>query len=369
MKILVAPDSFKGTISAREFCETAVKAINIKYPSAEIIGIPVADGGEGTVDSFVYSVGAELIRKRVTGPYGETVDAYWGKYGDTAIIEMSAASGLPLAGDKKDPLKATTFGTGELIADALDKGADSLIIGLGGSATNDGGIGCLSALGIRFYDESGISVSADCEGCGRVHSIDTSGLDPRLESVDITILCDVNNPLCGENGASYIYAPQKGATAEMLPILDRNLSHFSDTVKTVVGVDAADLPGSGAAGGLGYGLRAFLNCQIKSGAQTVLSMCGFDEKVKSADCVITGEGRFDEQSMMGKVPNVVLKRSEGKPVIVVCGISKLSRQEAVALGFANLLETNSRHLPFEEVRLNAKQMLFDTLSTIELSGY
>lgn len=365
MRILVAPDSFKGTISAREFCEIAVKAIKTKYPSAEIIGIPVADGGEGTVDSFVYSVGAELIRKRVTGPYGEPVDAYWGKFGNKAIIEMSAASGLPLAGDKKYPLKATTLGTGELIMDALDKGADSLIIGLGGSATNDGGIGCLSALGIRFYDDSGNPVPLDCEGCGLVRSIDKSGLDPRLESVEITILCDVNNPLCGFNGASYIYAPQKGATAESLPILDSNLSHYSDIVKNVVGVDVAELPGSGAAGGLGYGLRAFLDCQIKSGAQTVLSMCGFDEKVENADFVITGEGRFDEQSMMGKVPNVVLERSKGKPVIVVCGISKLSRQEAVGLGFADLLETNSLHLPFEEVCSKAKQMLFRTMSTID----
>lgn len=369
MRILVAPDSFKGTISAREFCEIAVKAIKTKYPSAEIIGIPVADGGEGTVDSFVYSVGAELIRKRVTGPYGEPVDAYWGKFGNKAIIEMSAASGLPLAGDKKYPLKATTLGTGELIMDALDKGADSLIIGLGGSATNDGGIGCLSALGIRFYDESGNLVSPDCEGCGRVHSIDMSGLDPRLESVDITILCDVNNPLCGVNGATYVYAPQKGAADDLLPILDSNLSHFSDTIKSITGVDVADLPGSGAAGGLGYGLRALLNCQIKSGAQTVLSMCGFDEKAECADCIITGEGRFDEQSMMGKVPNVVLERSKNKPVIVICGISKLCRQDAISLGFADLLETNSAHLPFEEVQTNAKKMLYDSLSSLDLSIY
>ena len=360
MNILVAPDSFKGAITAREVCELAGTAIKEIYPDAVVTGIPVADGGEGTVDAFVYAARAEVIERTGTGPNGKPVKAFFGKAGKTAVIEMAAASGLPLAEAGSSPFFTSTYGTGELILAALDEGCEEIMLGLGGSATNDAGIGCLTALGVRFFDKDGAEATPDCRGAGNTVKIDASGLDERLKDIKLTLLCDVTNPLCGENGASFVFAPQKGASAEELPTMDGYLRSFSRCVSEYTGKDISEEPGAGAAGGLGYGLKSFIDAETRSGAETILDKCGFEEKAGEADFIFTGEGRFDRQSFMGKVPGIILKRAMGKPVTVFCGISLVDAQTVRDAGFSAIYETDPAHRPFtDEVRSEAKGALYE----------
>lgn len=358
MRILLAPDSFKGSMSAVEVCGIVSDALAASLPGCEVDAIPVADGGEGTLDSFVFACGAKRYSVEVTAPDFKKVSADFAVMGDTAVVEMAQASGLPLVGAANDPVRATSYGTGELILAALDKGCRKIVLGIGGSATTDGGIGCLSALGVRFLDADGVPVEQNGMGMSKVASIDMSGMDARTVGCDFTVLCDVENPLYGKNGAAYVYSPQKGADSETVAFLDAALRNYEKAVVADVGVDCALSAGSGAAGGMGYGLRAMLGATLKSGAQAVFDICGFDSRAEKADAIITGEGRFDSQSLMGKVPSEVMKRAGGKPVIVVCGVSDI----AGGCGVAAVFETNGSRLPFEAVLPRCREMLFEVAS-------
>lgn len=357
MRILLAPDSFKGSLSSLAVCNTVKALIGKEMPDCTVDCIPVADGGEGTVDSFAISCGAQRCIDEVTAPDYEITPAEFAIMGDTAVIETAQASGLPLVGAANDPLHATTYGSGELIKSALDMGCRKIVLGIGGSATNDGGIGLASALGALFTDEDGEKVTPDGLGMSKISNIDLSGLDPRLSECVITVLCDVENPLYGENGAAYVFAPQKGADEEKVIFLDNALRNLEKAVKKCMGIDCAADSGSGAAGGMGYGLKVFLGAKLQSGAKTVLDLCDFDERAKKTDIIITGEGRFDRQSLMGKVPGEIISRANDKPVAVLCGMSLLEKAD----GVCRIFETNPDHLPFEQVLPYCRKMLEETV--------
>jgi len=323
MRVLVATDSFKGSLSSIKVGEAIAEGIKRVYPNAKVKIIPIADGGEGTVDALVAACGGRFISKRVTSPIGEEIEAKMGMLPDnTAVIEMAAASGLPLVPvEKRNPLITTTRGTGELILEALDQQADMILIGIGGSATNDGGAGVAQALGVRLLDEEGNELPPGGSSLIKLARIDMSNLDPRLKKVKIKVMCDVDNPLCGSNGASAVYGPQKGATPEMVKFLDQCLAHYANVIKEQLGIDIANLPGAGAAGGLGGGLVAFTGAELQAGTEVILETVGFDNIIKDYDVVITGEGKIDRQSAFGKVPMGVGVRAQkhGKPVIAIVG--------------------------------------------------
>ena len=357
MRLLLAPDSFKGSLSAVQVCSAFRTVAERENCGWDIDCIPVADGGEGTVDSFVFSCGAQVKTAVVTAPDFRKVTAEFAVMGDTAVIETAQASGLPLVGSKNNPVTATTFGSGELILAALDAGCKKIILGIGGSATNDGGIGLAAALGARFTDENGNDVEPNGSGMSKIAHIDLNGIDSRLADCEIIALCDVENPLYGENGAAYIYAPQKGADKDAVIFLDNALRNLEKAVIDSLGAGFALLPGAGAAGGMGYGLKTFLGAKLQSGAKTILDICGFDERKNQADLIITGEGRFDSQSLMGKVPGEIIGRSGGVPVAVLCGMSLLEKTD----GVCRIFETNPKHLPFETVLPMCEKMLCDTV--------
>lgn len=324
MKIVVAPDSFKESLSAMEVAQAIEKGFRAVFPDAQIEKIPMADGGEGTVQSLVDATGGKIITKEVTGPLGEKVTAFFGVLGDgkTAVIEMAAASGLHLVPmEKRNPLLTTTRGTGELILAALDEGVDHLIIGIGGSATNDGGSGMAQALGARLLDKDRNEIAPGGGSLDKLANIDISELDARLQNVKIEVACDVDNPLIGQDGASHVFGPQKGATPEMVKQLDQNLAHYATILARDLGKDVAHIPGAGAAGGLGAGLLAFLDAELKSGIDIVIAATDLEEKIKDADLVITGEGKIDSQTIHGKTPIGVAKTAKkfNIPVIAICG--------------------------------------------------
>ncbi len=328
MKIVIAPDSFKESLTAREACDAIARGVRRVLPDAQIDAIPMADGGEGTVDALIAATGGRLAQTTVHGPLGEPIVASWGVLGDesrrVAVIEMAAASGLALVPtERRNPLSTTTFGTGELIAAALDAGLSRIIIGIGGSATVDGGAGAAQAIGVRFLDRSGQTLPPGLSGGGLadVAHIDISPRDPRLASIKIEVACDVTNPLCGPSGAAAVFGPQKGATPEQVAILDRNLSHLAEIIRRDLGKDVKDMPGAGAAGGLGAGLVAFFDATIRRGVDLVMDAVRFSERIVGADLIITGEGRIDAQSMMGKVIAGVgnAGKAAGIPVIAMVG--------------------------------------------------
>jgi glycerate kinase len=324
MRIIVAPDSFKGSVSALGVAEAMERGIHVVFPAAEVLKVPIADGGEGTVEALVAATGGRLLYAGVRGPLGEPVRAHWGISGDgtTAFIEMASASGLPLVPkERRDPRSTSTFGTGELMKAALDAGLRKLVIGIGGSATNDGGTGMARALGVRFLDAEGRELLEGGAALARLARIDLSGLDPRLAEASVLVACDVDNPLCGPRGASAVYGPQKGATPEMVQELDAALGVFAGVAQAATGRDIALLPGAGAAGGLGAGLLFFTPASLRPGVAIVLETTGFDALVQGADLVITGEGRTDFQTAMGKAPVGVaaVAKRHGVPVICIAG--------------------------------------------------
>ncbi|WP_442593725.1 glycerate kinase [Neobacillus sp. D3-1R] len=324
MKIIIAPDSFKESLSALEAAIAIERGFKEIFPEAEYKKLPMADGGEGTVQSLVDATGGRIVDKVVTGPLGEPVQAFFGILGDrqTAVIEMAAASGLHLVPvEKRNPLITTTRGTGELILAALDLGVKDFIIGIGGSATNDGGAGMVQALGARLLNHEGEEIGPGGGALADLASIDLSELDLRVLDAKIEVACDVDNPLTGPKGASAIYGPQKGATPELVVQLDANLTHYADIVEEQLGKSFRDIPGAGAAGGLGAGLMGFLSASLKRGVDIVLDAVQFEEHVKDADLVITGEGRIDSQTIYGKTPIGVAKASKkfNVPVIGVAG--------------------------------------------------
>lgn len=324
MKFVLAPDSFKESMTAKNAALAMKKGIKKVFPDAECVIVPMADGGEGTVESLVSFSNGEMIKTEVIGPLGNKVIAEYGLLGEeqTAVIEMASASGLGLIKlEDRNPLLATTYGTGQLIKDALDKGVSRFLIGIGGSATNDGGMGMLQALGVSFKDRNGDELPFGGGALEQLHSIDMSGLDERLKTAQIDVACDVTNPLVGENGASAIFGPQKGASPEMVNMLDRNLAHFADVIKIQLGQDIAHIEGAGAAGGLGAGLMAFLHARLKKGIDLVIEYTSLEEKVKGADFCFTGEGSIDGQTLFGKTPYGVAKiaKKHSVPVIAFAG--------------------------------------------------
>lgn len=325
MKLIFAPDSFKESLTALEICEILERVTARHFPGAETVCIPVADGGEGTVDALLRAMDGRRIRTQVTGPRFEPETAQWGLLSDgvTAVMEMAQASGLSyVLAAQRDPRKATSLGTGEMIADALRQGVRKILIGIGGSATNDGGIGMLQALGAVFTDAQGQPVPPVGGALASVASADFSGLLPELRQTEITVICDVTNPLLGENGATWIYGPQKGATPEICTELEAGMAHFAQVVAEATGKDIASFPGAGAAGGLGAALGGVLGAQLKSGIDAVLDAVDFSAKLEGVSLAITGEGRIDGQSVrFGKVPVGVAKRcaQRGIPTVAIVG--------------------------------------------------
>lgn len=324
MKVVIASDSYKESLRALEVCEAIEKGFAHIYPTAEYVKIPIGDGGEGTVQSLVDASCGEIVTVSVTGPLGKKVNSFYGLSGDreTAFIEMAAASGLhhvPI--EERNPLITTTKGTGELILHALEKGVKRIILGLGGSATNDGGTGMLSVLGARFLDKNGCEIEPVGGNLHTVAFIDIEGIEERLIHTQIEAACDVNNPLIGEKGATYTFGPQKGATPEMLEMLERNLQHYACVIEKCLQVDISYIHGTGAAGGLGAAVVAFLQGTLRKGIDIVLDYTNFDRHVKDADLVITGEGRIDEQTAYGKAPVGIARRAKryNVPVIAIAG--------------------------------------------------
>jgi glycerate kinase len=325
MKIVIAPDSFKESLSAEAVAQAIARGFQTVFSEAEMVLLPVADGGEGTTDSLVAATRGQRFTQQATGPLGDSVEAFWGLLGDgqTAFVETAAASGLDLIDSfQRDPLSATTRGTGELILAAIDKGAKHIIVGLGGSATNDGGAGMLQALGLGLLDVDGQQIPSGGAGLAKLDRIDLTTLDSRLANVRFDVACDVDNPLIGENGASAIFGPQKGATPEMVNALDANLKHFAAITLDATGNDIVPIPGAGAAGGLGGAFLGFLNATLKSGIDIVLDAVDYESHLAGASLVITGEGRIDSQTIRGKTPIGVSKRAKafgGIPVIALAG--------------------------------------------------
>lgn len=322
--IVLAPDSFKESMTAKEVCEAMERGIRKANSQIRCIHVPMADGGEGTMQSLVDATGGRVYSKEVVGPLGNNVVAEYGILGngEIGVIEMASASGIHLVdSEKRNPLITTTFGTGQLIKACLDKGVKKLLIGIGGSATNDGGAGFIHALGGRLLDENGDDLSYGGGALAKLHTIDLSNLDERLKYVSVEVACDVNNPLCGKEGASYVFGPQKGATREMIEILDQNLSHYAEVIKEQLGKDVISKAGAGAAGGLGAGLMAFLDVKLKSGIEMVIEYANLEEKVRDADMVWTGEGSIDFQTQYGKTPLGVamIAKKYNKPVIALAG--------------------------------------------------
>ncbi|KQV37931.1 glycerate kinase [Massilia sp. Root335] len=323
MKIVIAPDSFKESLTALQVAAAIEAGMREVWPDATYVKVPVADGGEGTVQAMIDATGGRRVDARVTGPLGQTVDAFYGEAGGgLAVIEMAAASGLEgVPPDLRDPRTATSRGTGELILAALDAGARRFVLGVGGSATNDGGAGMLQALGVRLLDAAGHDIGPGGAALARLARIDASGLDPRVREAEFRIACDVDNPLVGPRGASAVFGPQKGASPEMVRQLDAALAHFADIVKRDLGQDIAQMPGAGAGGGIAAAMVVFLNGQLRPGIEIVTEAVGLDAAVRDADLVVTGEGRIDGQTVNGKTPMGVARvaRRHGKPVVAIGG--------------------------------------------------
>ena len=333
-KVVVISDSFKGTLSSREICDIARESVPRILPGCAVTAIPVADGGEGTVSCFLDSIGASPVTVSVQGPYGETVDAVYARKGNRAIIEMASAAGLPMVGSNLDPERTTTNGVGMLLRHAVENGCNELLLGLGGSCTNDGGCGCAAALGTRFFDADGNPFVPVGGTLGNIARIDNRETEKLLRGVSLTLMSDVDNPLCGVRGAAHVFGPQKGADAAMVERLDAGLAHLASVIERDLGVRVADIPGAGAAGGMGAGCMAFLGARMRSGIEAVLDLVDFDAQIDSADLVITGEGRIDSQSVHGKVISGIAKRTQprGVPLVAIVGSIAPDAQEAYELG-------------------------------------
>jgi glycerate kinase len=366
MKIVIASDSYKGSLSSKEVGEVIKKGFSTVFDQNDIMVIPVGDGGEGTVESLVDATNGEYHKVEVTAPLIGKVIASYGISGDgnTAFIEMASASGLNLTPvDKRNPYISTTYGTGEVLKSALDKGVKKIIMGIGGSATNDGGIGLASALGVKFLDAEGKQISNDNKGIEDLDRIDISGIDKRIKDVEIITACDVDNPLTGKNGASYIYGGQKGADLEMIEKMDQNLCKLAAIIRRDLNIDIEHIPGAGSAGGLGAGLMAFCGAELKSGIDIVLDFLDFNQKIKGADLVITGEGMFDHQTLMNKAPIGVARRAKAQGIKVI-GIAAVFSDKADILlenGFDAIFSVVSKLCSLDEALKSTEKNLL-TLS-------
>jgi glycerate kinase len=362
VRIVVAPDSYKGSVSAPDVAEAMERGILRIFAGAEVRKVPIADGGEGTVAALVAATGGELRHSQVIDPLGRRIDAQWGILGDgaTAVIEMAAASGLPLVPERlRDPERATSFGTGELIRAALDAGLRRIILGIGGSATNDGGAGMARALGARFVDAAGRELAEGGAALAGLAAVHLDGLDPRLHETEITVACDVDNPLCGPRGASVVFGPQKGATPDMVAALDAALWHYALIAQAATGRTVAEVPGAGAAGGLGAGLLLFTPAVLRPGVEIVLEAVGFQELVEGAAFVLTGEGRTDFQTAFGKAPVGVAKAAKRHRVPVFCLSGSLGEgaDETLSQGVDAVMSICDRPMGLEECMLRGQELI------------
>lgn len=381
-KFILIPDSFKGTMSSSEICSIMEHTLHKWYPEAEIVGVPVADGGEGSVEAFLTAVGGEKVHVAVKGPYFEDIPSFYGILPDgTAVVEMAAAAGLPLVGDRLHAEQTTTYGVGQLILHAIGKGCRKIILGLGGSCTNDGGAGAAAALGAIFGDCEGRSFIPVGATLKDIHSIDMSEINARLGQVDIIAMCDIDNPLCGPNGAAAVFGPQKGADARTVKLLDEGLFHMAEVIRQHTGLngsgdntgkssaagtpgkrnisDILNLPGAGAAGGFGGGAAAFLGARLQMGIDTVLDVVNFDALLTGADLVITGEGKIDHQSLRGKVVCGVARKAKkaGVPVIAVVGDIGDNVEQAYDIGVSAIFSINRMAIPFSQAKTRSREDL------------
>ena len=362
MKFVLAPDSFKGTLSSVQAAELLEKAALAHFPGAAVHKVPIADGGEGTVEAVITALGGEYRSAQVTGPLGEPVEARYGlaRDGKLAVIEMAAASGLPLVPpEKRNPLKTTSRGTGELLRKAMDDGAGEFLVGIGGSATNDGGMGMLEALGVRFFAASREALPACGESLGLVENIDLSGLDARLKRIRITVICDVTNPLLGPEGAAAVYAPQKGADPSMVVALEAGMAKYAALFQRQHGLDIAGFPGAGAAGGLGAALDGVLGAALRPGIDAMLELVGFDDLIAGAGLVVSGEGRLDGQSVRyGKAVAGIARRCAhaGVPLAVITGGMGPEAEMIFDVAFSSIMPLVSRPMPLEEALAGARPL-------------
>ena len=367
-KILLVPDSFKGTLSSRQVCQVMAGQLRRFFPQAQVKSIPVADGGEGSVEAFLAAAGGERRTRTVTGPFGEPVEAFYGVLGDgrTAVIEMAACAGLPLAEGRLNPERATTYGVGELLLAAKEAGCTKAILGLGGSCTNDGGAGAAAALGAKFTRADGAAFVPTGGTLGEIAALDVSPVAQALQGMELTAMCDIDNPLYGEAGAAAVFAPQKGADAAMVARLDAGLRHLGQVSARCLGRDFSHLPGAGAAGGLGFGMAAFCGAQLRMGIDAVLDAVGFDSLLPGTDMVFTGEGKIDSQSARGKVVSgvAVRCRQAGVPVVAVVGQIGQGFEEMYQQGLTAVFSINRAAQPFAESRFHAGENLALTMENI-----
>ncbi|MFR8067274.1 MAG: glycerate kinase [Acutalibacter sp.] len=367
-KILLVPDSFKGTLSSRQVCQVMAGQLRRFFPQAQVKSIPVADGGEGSVEAFLAAAGGERRTRTVTGPFGEPVEAFYGILGDgrTAVIEMAACAGLPLAEGRLNPERATTYGVGELLLAAKEAGCTKAILGLGGSCTNDGGAGAAAALGAKFTRADGTAFVPTGGTLGEIAALDVSPVAQALQGMELTAMCDIDNPLYGEAGAAAVFAPQKGADAAMVARLDAGLRHLGQVSARCLGRDFSHLPGAGAAGGLGFGMAAFCGAQLRMGIDAVLDAVGFDSLLPGTDVVFTGEGKIDSQSARGKVVSGVAARCRkaGVPVVAVVGQIDQGFEEMYQQGLTAVFSINRAAQPFAESRFHAGENLALTMENI-----
>lgn len=356
-RIILIPDSFKGTMSSIDICSIMYEQIHIHYPDADIVSIPVADGGEGSVDCFLQALGGIKKTIRVKGPFFEEMDSYYGIINNeqTAVMEMAACAGLPLVEGRKDPMVTTTYGVGELMLHAAKNGVKKIIVGLGGSATNDGGCGAACAIGVKFYNDKDESFVPTGGTLKDIKRIDTSGASDLLKGVEIITMCDIDNPMYGPTGAAHIFGPQKGATPDIIEHLDMGLVHLNEVIKSDLNMDMSLVPGAGAAGAMGAGMIAFFGSALQMGIETVLDTVQFDKKLLDTDMVFTGEGKIDTQSLRGKVVIGVARRASvaGVPVISVVGDIGDCIESAYEEGVSFILSINRVAKNFEEMRSRA----------------
>ncbi len=369
MKIVIASDSFKESLTSMQVANAIEEGFKTIYKDASYIKVPVADGGEGTVQALVDATKGKIITTEVKNPLGQIISSYYGILGDnkTAVIEVASACGLDLLKeDEKNPMLCSTYGFGELILDALDKGINSFILGLGGSATNDAGIGMLQALGVRFLDEDKNEIGFGAQYIKDIKQIDTTHLDKRVLKIKFKVACDVTNTLCGQNGASFVFGEQKGASLEMIEILDSYLYDFALLCEKKFDRKTKIIKGSGAAGGLGFGLITFLNASLLSGIDIVLNRVELDKHLRTASLVITGEGRIDSQTINGKVPTGVARRAKkyGIPVIAICGATKEGYEKVYEHGIDAVFDTVSKVDSLENVLKNAKENIKNTSQNV-----
>lgn len=369
MKFILIPDSFKGTLSSTQICEICHEKITKHFPGAEVVSIPVADGGEGSVDAFLAAVGGRHEHTTVKNPYFENMQSYYGLIdgGQTAVIEMASCAGLPLVEDRKNPLLTTTYGVGQQILTAAEKGVKKIIVGLGGSSTNDGGCGAAAAVGIKFYNQSGKEFIPTGGTLIDIAGIDFSGKSALLNGLEIITMCDIDNPMYGPAGASFVFGPQKGADADMVKELDKGIEHLSHILVRETGNDISQVPGTGAAGAMGAGMIAFFGSRLQMGIETVLDTVKFDELIRGADYIFTGEGKLDSQSLRGKVVIGIAQRAQKqqKPVIaIVGGADDEEIQSAYEMGVTAVFPINRLPQDFSVSREHSAENLGYTVDNI-----